>query len=117
MQLSPRTIEDWYYAYLRRGLEGLEPRTRSDVHKARALPAEIVDLLIRAKRTRPRRAIRQLIRILVRARKVAPGQLSPATVHRVLQRAGVSTQRPKVHVTSSVLHFCPSTPATCRSAT
>ena len=107
VQLSPRTIEDWYYAYLRRGLEGLEPRTRSDAHKTRALSAEIVDLLIRAKRTRPRRAIRQLIRILVRARKVAPGQISPATVHRVLQRAGVSTQRPKVHGDKQRLAFLP----------
>lgn len=97
VQLSPRTIEDWYYAYLRRGLEGLEPRTRSDANKGRALSAEIEALLIRAKRTRPRRAIRQLIRILVRAGKAAPGQLSPATVHRVLQRAGLPTQRPKVH--------------------
>ena len=97
MRLSPRTIEDWYYAYLRRGLEGLEPRTRSDARKGRALSAEIEDLLIRAKRTRPRRAIRQLIRILVRAGKAAPGQLAPATVHRVLQRAGLPTHRPKVH--------------------
>ena len=38
VQLSPRTIEDWYYAYLRRWLEGLEPRTRSDAHKTRPYP-------------------------------------------------------------------------------
>lgn len=97
VRLSPRTIEDWYYAYLRRGLKGLEPRTRSDARKGRALSAEIEELLIRAKRTRPRRAIRHLIRILVRAGKAAPGQLSPATVHRTLRRAGLPTQRPKVH--------------------
>lgn len=97
VQLSPRTIEDWYYAYLRHGLEGLEPRTRSDAAKGRALSKEIEDLLVRAKRTRPRRSVRQLIRILVRAGRVAPGELSPATVHRALVRAGLPTQRPKVH--------------------
>ena len=62
VQLSPRTIEDWYYAYLRHGLEGLEPRTRCDAAKGRALSKEIEDLLVRAKRTRPRRSVRQLIR-------------------------------------------------------
>ena len=97
VRVSPRTIEDWYYAYLRRGLKGLEPRTRSDASIGRALSEEIQELLIRAKRARPRRAIRQLIRIMVRAGKAAPGQLAPATVHRVLRRAGLPTHRPKIH--------------------
>jgi hypothetical protein len=35
VRVSPRTIEDWYYAYLARGVEGLEPQSRSDAKKSR----------------------------------------------------------------------------------
>jgi transposase InsO family protein len=106
-RVSARTIEDWYYAYLARGLEGLEPNTRKDAAQGRALSPELLDLLVRAKRTRPRRTVRQLIRILVRANKVAPGELSPATVHRALRRAGVPTHRPSVHAHKQRRAFLP----------
>jgi putative transposase len=107
VRVSPRTIEDWYYAYLARGVEGLEPQSRSDAKQSRALSADIEALLVRAKRQRPRRSVRQLIRILVRAGKVAPNELSTATVYRALRRAGLPTHRPRAHTHKERRAFLP----------
>jgi putative transposase len=107
VRVSPRTIEDWYYAYLARGVEGLEPQSRSDAKQSRALSADIEALLVRAKRQRPRRSVRQLIRILVRAGKVAPNDLSTATVYRALRRAGLPTHRPRAHAHKERRAFLP----------
>jgi transposase InsO family protein len=97
MKLSARTVEDWYYAYLARGLKGLYPKVRKDAARNKAVADDIAALLVFAKTQRPGRTIRQLIRILERAKKVEPDTLSPATVHRLLRRAGVPTHRPKEH--------------------
>lgn len=101
---SARTIEGWYYAYRKRGLRGLEPRTRSDAAKTRAIDDELAALIVRAKRERPQRSIRQVIKILVRAKKARPGQLHPATVHRILRRAGVPTRRVRADDEAGRLH-------------
>ena len=107
VRVSPRTIEDWYYAYLSAGVEGLEPRTRKDAKQSRALSPEIESILVRAKSQRPRRSVRQLIRILVRAGKVAPDTLAPATVYRALKRAGLPTRRPRAHADKERRAFLP----------
>lgn len=54
------------------------------------LCASIVDLLLRAKRQKPRRSVRRLIAILERAGRVPKGSLSRSTVHRLLVTHGVS---------------------------
>lgn len=90
--VSARTIETWYYRYHAGGLAALAPQIRKDRGQARMLDAELESLIIRAKREKPRRSIRRIIRILERARKAKPGELSRSTVHRVLVRAGVSTR-------------------------
>ena len=54
----------------------------------------VSDLVIRAKRERPRRSIRRIIRMLERARVVKPGELSRSSVHRLLCAHGISG-RPK----------------------
>jgi len=88
--LSPRTIEAWFYAYARGGLAALRPSTRSDVGKSRAIKAELEDLIRRAKLEKPRRSVRRIIRMLERAGLAPKGALSKASVHRVLQAAGIS---------------------------
>jgi hypothetical protein len=90
IKLSARTIEGWYYRYRVRGLQGLEPSRRADAAKSRVLDDELVDLLIRAKREKPRRSVRRLIRILERAGRVERGALSRSTVHRVLVGAALN---------------------------
>jgi putative transposase len=95
VRLSPRTIEAWFYAYRHGGLAALERQTRSDRGETRAMSAEVADLVLRAKREKPRRSIRRIIRMLERARVVRPGELSRSSVHRLLAACGVSGRPPR----------------------
>ena len=90
VRLSARTIEAWYYAYLKGGLEALMPRRRSDRGSSRAIAPEVADLIVRAKREKPRRSIRRIMRMLERAGVVRPGELSRSSVHRLLMAEGIS---------------------------
>ena len=92
VKLSARTLEAWLYSYRKTGFSALARKTRSDRSTSRAIASEVADLLIRAKRERPRRSIRRLIRMLERARVVRPGELSRSSVHRLLSSHGVSTR-------------------------
>lgn len=89
VQLSWRVIEGWYYDYRRGGLEALMPRQRRDAGTS-AIREEVAELLVRAKRERPRRSVRRLIKLLERAGVVRRGELSRSSVHRLLQRHGIS---------------------------
>lgn len=88
--LSWRTIEGWYYAHRAGGLDALMPGTRKDAGTSRAIRAGVADLLLRAKREKPRRSVRRLIKMLVRAGVVRKGELSRSSVHRLLQQHGIS---------------------------
>lgn len=103
LSLSDRTIEGWHYAYRIGGLAALEPRTRADAGASRAIPPDVADLLLRAKRERPRRSIRRLIKLLVRAGVVREGELSRSSVHRLLRQHGVSARPGREGVTKERL--------------
>jgi transposase InsO family protein len=98
IQLSERTVETWHYDYQRGGLDALMPRDRSDKGQSRAVRPEVADLLVRAKAEKPRRSISRLIKLMVRARVVKPGELSKSSVHRVLSAAGVSWRPARAEV-------------------
>lgn len=90
--LSWRTVETWHYAYKRGGFAALMPQTRSDRGSSRAIPEQLAELVVRAKREKPRRSVRRIIRMLERAGKVRRGELSRSSVHRLLARHGVSSR-------------------------
>ena len=92
VQLSPRTIESWYYAYRHGGFQALFPQDRADRGRSRAISAEIAEQILRVKRERPRRSIRRIIRMLERAQIVAPGTLHRSTVHRLLRTHKLSAR-------------------------
>jgi putative transposase len=92
VRISARTIENWYQRYRAGGLEGLAPDSRSDGGTSRSMSAEVADLVLRAKREKPRRSIRRIIRMLERAGRVRPGELSRSSVHRLLSREGISAR-------------------------
>ncbi|MFQ5601607.1 MAG: helix-turn-helix domain-containing protein, partial [Candidatus Krumholzibacteriia bacterium] len=94
VKLSPRTIEAWFYAYRRGGLAALGRQSRSDRGRTRVISAHVQDLVVRAKREKPRRSIRRIIRMLERSGVVRPGELSRSSVHRLLAAHGISG-RPK----------------------
>lgn len=92
-RIEARTIENWYYAYKKHGFAGLLPKGRKDLGTSE-IRAEVAELLLRAKREKPRRSLARLIRMMVRAGKARSGELSRSSVHRLLQRQGASG-RPK----------------------
>lgn len=89
IRISPRTIEDWLYAYRKGGLEALKDQPRSDRGKTHIRP-EIQERLITLKREKPRRSIRRLIRMLERAGEVRKKELSRSSVQRFLKGHGLS---------------------------
>jgi transposase InsO family protein len=92
VQLSPRTIESWYHLYRHGGFDALVPDARADKGTSRVIRAEIADLVLRAKREKPRRSVNRIIRMLERAGVVKRGELARATVHRLLAVAGISAR-------------------------
>jgi putative transposase len=92
VRVSARTIETWYHAHKKRGFGGLMPQSREDSGTSRSMTAEVQDLVLRAKREKPRRSIRRIIRMLERAKVVRVGELSRSSVHRLLEREGVSAR-------------------------
>lgn len=106
VKLSPRTIEGWYYVYRQGGLAALGRQVRKDRGRTRALGIEVADLVLRAKREKPRRSIRRIIRMLERARVVGRGELSRSSVHRLLAAHGISS-RPQRGPTAERRSFLP----------
>ena len=92
VEISVRTIEAWYYAWRQGGFRALFPEDREDRGKSRAIAAELAAHILRAKRERPRRSIRRIIRMLERAGLVGAGELARSTVHRLLAAHGVSAR-------------------------
>jgi transposase InsO family protein len=91
-RISARTIETWFYLHRAGGLSALAPEVRSDRGASRSMNEVVRDLVVRAKRERPRRSIRRIIRMLERAKIVLPGKLSASSVHRLLSREGISSR-------------------------
>jgi transposase InsO family protein len=92
VRVSPRTVEDWYHQYRHGGFPALHPADRADLGHSRVISTEVADLILRAKRERPRRSIRRIIRMLERAGVVQPGELSRSTVHRLLRAHELSSR-------------------------
>lgn len=91
-RISPRTIETWYYAHRFGGLDALMPDAREDQGRSRSMSAAVCELVLRAKREKPRRSIRRIIALLERAKLVRKGELSSSSVHRLLMREGQSAR-------------------------
>lgn len=92
VQVSPRTVESWYYLYRQGGLEALCPQVRRDRGQSRVVPPEVAERILVLKREKPRRSIRRIIRMLERAHVVPVGVLYRSTVHRLLQAHGLSAR-------------------------
>ncbi len=87
--LSEKTIEAWYYAWRRDGIDALTPKARSDRGQSKIDP-EVQEAILAAKRKNPRRSIRTIRRLLERQGTVAKDELSRSAIHRLLQAHGLS---------------------------
>lgn len=88
-KIAAETIRGWYYAYRKGGFAALMPRDRKDLGTT-DIDADLAQLIVQAKRERPRRSIKRIIKILVRAGRTEAGVLSKSSVHRLLYAHGVS---------------------------
>ena len=95
--LGEKTIEAWFYAFRKHGIEGLAPKQRSDRGVSK-MPAQVQEAILAAKRENPRRSIRQLRQLLESAGQVARGNLSRSAIHRLLQQHGLSRMAGSAHL-------------------
>ncbi len=89
LRVSAETLRSWVRRYRRDGLPGLmdKPRARRGVQ---ALSPEQVETVIALKREVPERSLDRIVRIAEQTALIEPGVLSRSTLHRVLQREGIS---------------------------
>ena len=87
--VGEKTIQAWYYAWRRQGIDGLAPKPRADRGCSKILPA-VQEAILAAKRANPRRSVRQIVRLLEAAGTVPGKSLSRSAVHRLLQQHGLS---------------------------
>ena len=87
--IGEKTIEAWYYAWRRHGIDGLAPKPRADRGVSK-ISTQIQEAIIAAKRENPRRSLRQLRQLLESSGQVARGVLSRSAIHRLLQQHGLS---------------------------
>ena len=89
VRLSVRTIEAWFYAWKRGGLQALRRDPRNDRGRTQ-IRDELQEKLIALKREKPRRSIRRLIRILERNGDAELCELTKSSVQRFLRTLGLS---------------------------
>jgi putative transposase len=88
-RISHKTIQAWYYAWRRSGLDALAPKPRADRGSSKISPA-LQEAILAAKRANPRRSVRQIVRLLEAAGTVPSKSLSRSAAHRLLQQHGLS---------------------------
>lgn len=87
--LGEKTIQAWYYAWRRAGLDALAPKPRADRGSSKIAPA-LQEAILAAKQANPRRSVRQIVRLLEAAGTAAAQTLSRSAVHRLLQQHALS---------------------------
>ena len=87
--VGEKTIEAWYYAWRKKGIDGLAPKPRADAGVSK-IPPTLQSALLAAKRDNPRRSIRQLRQLMESSGQAAQGALSRSAIHRLLQEHGLS---------------------------
>lgn len=92
------TIEEWYYRYLKTGLDGLRPQTRSDKGRCRSIDEETAELIERLATEFPLLSARDLIKELAGAGIEHERLPSESSVYRFLRRQGLNDRKSPVRV-------------------
>lgn len=83
------TLERWYYAWQRDGLDGLRPRRRSDQGHGRRLSDAQRELLLAIRRDHPQVATTVILRTLIADGRLAADALSDTTARRLFAEHGL----------------------------
>ncbi len=96
--LSEKTIEAWYYAWKKHGIDALAPKRRIDRGQSK-IPEALQTALIEAKQENPRRSINNLLKLVQLQQLQGAHTLSRSSVYRLLLSRGLSrpmgTSQPK----------------------
>jgi putative transposase len=108
-QVAAETIRSWIRRYRCGGLTALgdKPRPRRGIQ---ALTPETVELVCALKREVPERSLDRLLRIIEGMGKVKAGVVRRSTLHRALQRAGLSARSARTPDTQDLDRFEASNP-------
>ena len=87
--LSDKTIEGWYYAWKRGGIDALTPKLRSDRGVSKMSDA-IQDAICAAKKDNPGRSLRSIKQLVSASGLLGATSLSRSSIHRLLQSKGLS---------------------------
>jgi len=90
LEISVSTLNRWLAVYKSSGFSGLKQKDRSDKNISKALDAILSDRIIAIKKSNPEMSIPLLIGSLEDSSEVPKGKLKHSTVHRFLQRHGLS---------------------------
>lgn len=83
------TLERWYYAYKRKGLDGLKPSARSDRGVARELSAEQRELILAIRREYPKASAELILETLVAEGRLGEKTVSARVLRRLFQEQGL----------------------------
>jgi transposase InsO family protein len=83
------TLQRWYYALRRGGLDALAPRARTDRGRGRVLTPAQRDLLLEIRREYPRASVPVILRTLVADGRLEPRSVSAPTVRRLYREHGL----------------------------
>jgi transposase InsO family protein len=87
--LSEKTIEAWYYAWKRDGIDALEPKRRIDRGQSK-IPEALQSALIKAKQENPKRSLNSLLKLVQMEHLDGAQELSRSSVYRLLLSQGLS---------------------------
>lgn len=92
---SPRTLEEWYYAYRCGGFSRLQTRPRSDSGIGRALDPRVAQAILELRKSQPQLPVTAILQRLRSQGIVEPSSsgCSRSTVYRFLQKEGLDRQR------------------------
>ncbi len=86
---SVPTLERWYYAHKKGGLDALRPAPRSDRGRARELTPEQRQLLCDIRREHPSASVPLILRTLVADGRLAESAVSASTLRRLFRQQGL----------------------------
>jgi transposase InsO family protein len=95
LQVCAETIRAWVRRYRRDGLAGLENAQRAH-EGVQVLTPEQVALACTLKKDVPERSLDRLIQIMEGPAKVPKGLVKRSTLHRALQKAGLSARKARI---------------------
>lgn len=87
--ISEKTIEGWYYAWKRGGIDALTPKPRSDRGSSKMTQA-LQEAICAAKKENPGRSLRSIRQLVAASGLPGATRLSRSSIHRLLQQRGIS---------------------------